>query len=114
LRTLYQHKRDVMAATLAREMGDRMRWIDPRGGFFLWAEITSLTDCDTLLRHARTHGVIFVAGSAFYVDGTGQQTLRLSFLGAVTRAHRGRVQTSGAGDGRGAISERSVGSLEEL
>ena len=79
LRTLYQHKRDVMAATLAREMGDRMRWIDPRGGFFLWAEITSLTDCDTLLRHARTHGVIFVAGSAFYVDGTGQQTLRLSF-----------------------------------
>ena len=32
-----------------------------------------------MLQHARTHGVIFVAGSAFYVDGTGQQTLRLSF-----------------------------------
>ena len=34
---------------------------------------------DALLECARERGVIFVAGSGFFVDGTGDQHLRLSF-----------------------------------
>jgi 2-aminoadipate transaminase len=32
-----------------------------------------------LLERALQHGVIFVVGSAFHVDGSGHNTIRLSF-----------------------------------
>ena len=36
-------------------------------------------DADQLLTVARTRGVIYVVGSAFFVDGGGKQFMRLSF-----------------------------------
>jgi 2-aminoadipate transaminase len=79
LRLHYQHKRDVMVNALHRHMDGALTWPDPRGGFFLWAKLAGEMRTDTLLEHARRRGVIFVAGSAFFVDGSGQQHLRLSF-----------------------------------
>ena len=79
LRALYRRKRDVMVAALRAELGDRLTWPEPKGGFFLWAELQEGCDGDALLEHAIAQKVIFVAGSAFYVDGTGQRRIRLSF-----------------------------------
>ena len=39
LRAHYREKRDVMVAALRSELGDALRWADPRGGFFLWATL---------------------------------------------------------------------------
>lgn len=79
LRAHYRGKRDAIKAALKAELGNLLTWTEPKGGFFLWAELPEGFDCDALLQRAIEARVIFVAGSAFYVDGTGQRRIRLSF-----------------------------------
>ncbi len=79
LRAHYQHKRDTMVAALRREMGDRVTWIDPRGGFFLWVALSHGLTSAEVMPLAQARGVIYVEGRAFFVDGTGAEFLRLSF-----------------------------------
>jgi 2-aminoadipate transaminase len=79
LREHYRHKRDVMVDALRQSLGPALTWHDPRGGFFIWASLPDGVDADRVLQRSVQHGVIFVAGTAFYVDGAGQQTMRLSF-----------------------------------
>ena len=79
LRKLYQLRRDVMEQTLRAQFGDRMTWIQPKGGFFLWAKLPDGHECEALLAKAMEQGVIFVIGSAFCVDGSGHDRMRLSF-----------------------------------
>jgi len=79
LRKLYQLRRDVMEQTLRAQFGDRMAWIQPKGGFFLWARLPDGHECEALLAKAMEQGVIFVIGNAFCVDGSGHDRIRLSF-----------------------------------
>jgi 2-aminoadipate transaminase len=79
LRQHYQHKRDVMVAALGREFGGDLTWPDPRGGFFLWAALPPLVDAGAMTARAVAHGVVYVAGEAFFVNGSGRQFIRLSF-----------------------------------
>jgi 2-aminoadipate transaminase len=79
LRTLYRHKRDVMEDALRTHLGTQLTWLPPRGGFFLWATLPDGQDDGVLLERAVAHGLVFVIGSAFYVDGTGHDRIRLSF-----------------------------------
>ena len=79
LRTLYRERRDVMEQTLRDQCGDRISWIKPKGGFFLWAQLPEGFRDVALLEKAMEQGVIFVIGSAFCVDGSGHDRLRLSF-----------------------------------
>jgi 2-aminoadipate transaminase len=79
LRRHYQHKRDVMVAALAREFGGDVTWPDPRGGFFLWATLPPLVDAEAMTARAVAHGVVYVAGHAFFVNGSGRHFIRLSF-----------------------------------
>ena len=81
LRAHYQEKRDVMVAALDREFGAEVTWPAPRGGFFLWATLPPQVDGERLLARAVRHGVIYVAGDAFFVDGSGQNLIRLCFSG---------------------------------
>jgi 2-aminoadipate transaminase len=82
LRRAYREKRDVMEAALRRELGDAARWVQPRGGFFLWTEFPEGLDTESLLARALAHKVVYVAGSAFFVDGRTSTLARLSFAGA--------------------------------
>jgi 2-aminoadipate transaminase len=79
LRKLYRMRRDVMEQTLRAQFGDRLSWIQPKGGFFLWATLPEGFECEALLQKAMEQGVIFVIGSAFCVDGSGHDRVRLSF-----------------------------------
>ena len=83
LRRHYQHKRDVMVEALRRTFGDRVRWPAPRGGFFLWATLPEGIDADAMVERAVDHGVIYVAGEAFFVSpaaaGLARNIVRLSF-----------------------------------
>ena len=79
LRALYRMRRDIMEQTLREQFGGRLTWIQPRGGFFLWAKLPDGYECETLLAKALEQGVIFVIGSAFCVDGSGHDRVRLSF-----------------------------------
>src|SRR6185295_17443872 len=79
LRRYYQAKRRVMEQALVRELGSLVSWSQPKGGFFLWASFAGETDTDALLDRAVAHGVVYVAGSAFFVDGRRGPTARLAF-----------------------------------
>jgi 2-aminoadipate transaminase len=79
LRKLYRMRRDVMEQALRAHFGDRLTWNPPKGGFFLWAQLPEGFECEALLGKAMEHGVIFVIGSAFCVDGSGHDRIRLSF-----------------------------------
>jgi 2-aminoadipate transaminase len=79
LRTHYAAKRDVMVEAFRRESGTALSWSDPRGGFFLWATLPNELDADRLLDRAVRHGVVYVAGSAFFVNDGGGSQIRLSF-----------------------------------
>ncbi|MFB3853604.1 MAG: PLP-dependent aminotransferase family protein [Vicinamibacterales bacterium] len=93
LRGHYRHKRTVMESTIRRELGDLITWPEPRGGFFLWASLPECLDADEMLPRAAEKNVIYVAGSAFLVDGTGHNRLRLSFsLPPAERIEKGVVR----------------------
>jgi 2-aminoadipate transaminase len=79
LRERYQHKRIVMEQALRARLGARLTWTTPRGGFFVWARLQKGWTDSSLLERAIECGVVFVAGSAFHVDGSGRDTIRLSF-----------------------------------
>jgi 2-aminoadipate transaminase len=82
LREHYQHKCTVMADALRQAFGSEMTWPDPRGGFFLWATLPPGIDADSMVPTAIEHGVIYVAGDAFFVNGAGQNVIRLAFSAA--------------------------------
>jgi 2-aminoadipate transaminase len=82
LRGYYQAKRRTMEQALRREFGDRVSWPEPKGGFFLWASFGRDVDTDALLDRAVAHSVVYVAGSAFFVDGRHSEYARLSFSAA--------------------------------
>jgi len=79
LRAHYRHKCEAMVSAIDRHMPGRLRWTPPRGGFFLWAALNSGLESRDVMPHAQARGVIFVNGSAFFVDGTGAEYMRLSF-----------------------------------
>jgi len=79
LREHYQHKRDAMVGAIGRHLQGRVTWAAPRGGFFLWVALSGGLKSIDVMPHAREHGVIYVDGSAFFVDGSGQEFMRLSF-----------------------------------
>jgi 2-aminoadipate transaminase len=87
LRAHYQQKRDVMVESLRQHLGDDVSWPAPRGGFFIWATLPHGIDANAMVPRAVKHGVIYVAGEAFFVDapsdqskgGSGPNIIRLSF-----------------------------------
>lgn len=116
LRRHYAHKRDVMEEALHREIGDAVSWPKPKGGFFLWVTLPEGLDAAQMIDRAIEQGVIYVTGDAFYVNGGGRNTLRLSFsaptperiqagvarLAATLRDERAAQATAGAAAARGA------------
>ncbi len=79
LRALYRQKRDAMEHAIRANLGDRLVWPPPRGGFFLWVTLPEGYRDTDLLDRTLERGLVFVIGSAFFVDGTGHDTIRLSF-----------------------------------
>ncbi|MBI3049841.1 MAG: PLP-dependent aminotransferase family protein [Acidobacteria bacterium] len=97
LRRLYRTKRDAMEQALREELGGHLRWLPPKGGFFLWATLPDGVEDETLLARALEERLVFVAGSAFYVDGTGHDRIRLSFSApAVDRIREGARRLAAA------------------
>lgn len=78
----YRARRDTMAEALRTEFGNRGVWKLPQGGFFFWLTLPPKIDAAEMLRHAAQIGVTYVPGVAFSHDGSGANTLRLSFSSA--------------------------------
>ncbi|MEL0437811.1 PLP-dependent aminotransferase family protein [Phycobacter sp. K97] len=85
VRSAYKARRDAMLGALQRHMPPGVQWTRPEGGMFVWVTLPAGVDSTELLaRSLETVKVAFVPGQAFFTDGSGKNTLRLSFsvLGA--------------------------------
>ena len=119
LRAHYQRKRTAMERAIGRWDDGLATWPQPRGGFFLWLTLPQTVDADRLLRRALEMSVSFVTGSAFFVDGSGGNTVRLSFsqppesaiedgIARLGRALREEVDAQSPGGGSSADKGISV------
>ncbi|WP_458789983.1 aminotransferase-like domain-containing protein [Yoonia sp. MH D7] len=80
LRSVYSARRDAMLRALAAYMPSGVEWTKPEGGMFVWVTLPAhMNGADLLAQSLKSERVAFVPGSAFYADGSGTNTLRLSF-----------------------------------
>jgi len=76
----YRIKRDVMLAALEKHMPDGVTWSHPEGGLFIWVTLPEALNAKMLLPKAvEEASVAYVPGHAFHADGSGLNTMRLSF-----------------------------------
>ena len=69
-----------MLQALARYMPEGVRWTRPEGGMFIWITLPDGMDGAKLLaKSLETAKVAFVPGKAFFADGSGANTFRVSF-----------------------------------
>ncbi len=79
--SLYRGRRDAMLAALATHFPEPATWTRPRGGLFLWATLPDFIDTTALQARALERQVAFVPGAAAFLDGRGQNAMRLNFSG---------------------------------
>ncbi|MGJ7040057.1 DNA-binding transcriptional MocR family regulator [Shinella sp. BE166] len=80
IRAAYSVRRNAMLAALQKYMPEGVSWTKPEGGMFVWVTLPAGMDGAALLaRSIETEKVAFVPGQAFHADGSGANTLRLSF-----------------------------------
>ena len=83
----YRARRDALLGAMEAAMPAGVVWNRPEGGMFAWVTLPEGIDAAELLaRSVREARVAFVPGAAFHADGSGRNTLRLSFTLADARA----------------------------
>jgi 2-aminoadipate transaminase len=77
----YRKKQIAMLEALDRYMPKNtgIDWTHPEGGLFLWMCLPEHIDTDALFPKAVEKKVAYVTGSAFHLDRSGRNTLRLNF-----------------------------------
>ncbi|NOZ87975.1 MAG: PLP-dependent aminotransferase family protein [Deltaproteobacteria bacterium] len=78
-RAYYIKKRDRILDLLDENFPKQVTWNRPKGGFFVFVHLPEGMSGMDLLDKAVKNNVTFVAGSAFFVDGGGTNTVRLSY-----------------------------------
>ena len=78
----YRSKRDFMLAQMDRWFPPEVTWNRPGGGFFIFVKLPADMDAADLFHQAVAKNVAFVTGQPFFVDGSGHNTLRLSYAQA--------------------------------
>ncbi|PZE20769.1 PLP-dependent aminotransferase family protein [Paenibacillus xerothermodurans] len=79
VRTEYEKRMRQMVDLLHRQDWAGARWIEPKGGMFIWVELPEHIDTEQLLKLAVEEGVAFVPGISFYADEPQRNAMRLNF-----------------------------------
>ena len=80
IRSAYRARRDAMLEALQAHMPEGVSWTKPEGGMFIWVTLPDTLDgADLLKQSLESERVAFVPGHAFFADGSGRNTLRLSY-----------------------------------
>jgi len=80
IKQLYRRKCEVMLRMMDEHMPKDVEWTKPEGGLFLWVILPEGMDSMVMLeKYAIPREVAYVIGQAFHFDGSGTNTLRLTF-----------------------------------
>lgn len=75
----YAARRDAMLTALETHMPVGTQWTRPAGGFYVWVTLPEGFDSQALLPRAVSERVAYVPGAAFFADGDGGRSMRLSY-----------------------------------
>lgn len=78
-REQYRERRDAMLDALDDLFPPGAHWTRPGGGFYVWLTLPEGLDSKAMLPRAVTNRVAYVPGTAFYADGFGSRSMRLSY-----------------------------------
>lgn len=77
---MYEARQKVMLKSLEQYMPEEFSWTHPEGGLFLMAKGPEGLDTNAILLDCiKEENVAYVAGTSFFCDGKGQNTMRLNF-----------------------------------
>jgi DNA-binding transcriptional MocR family regulator len=76
---LYKARRDAMLETLDAYFPKAATWTRPQGGFYVWVTLPPEIDTKAMMPKAIVAKVAYVPGTAFYADGFGSWSMRLSY-----------------------------------
>ncbi len=76
---LYRARRDAMLESLEAHFPASATWTKPAGGFYVWVTLPPEIDTTALMPKAIVAKVAYVPGTAFYADGFGSWSMRLSY-----------------------------------
>jgi DNA-binding transcriptional MocR family regulator len=78
-REMYRERRDAMVGALSDMMPASCHWNVPDGGFYVWMTLPPGVNAKAMLPRAVTARVAYVPGTAFFADGFGSSSMRLSY-----------------------------------
>jgi 2-aminoadipate transaminase len=76
---IYKVRRDAMLTAMDKHFPKEATWTKPGGGFYVWATLPAEIDTKALMPKAIVAKVAYVPGTAFYADGFGSWSMRLSY-----------------------------------
>jgi 2-aminoadipate transaminase len=79
IREAYQHQRDVMVRLLREEFPKTVSYTHPLGGMFIWVTLPEGCSSMEVFEQALKENVAVLPGMPFYIDGGGDDTMRLNF-----------------------------------
>ena len=79
VRAFYRAKRATMLSALDEHFAGRATWTKAGGGLFIWLTLHDDIDTAARVEQAVAAGVAYVPGAPFFVDGSGRNTMRLTF-----------------------------------
>jgi 2-aminoadipate transaminase len=79
VRDFYRGKRGTLIAALEQHFAGRAEWTSADGGLFTFVTLHDDIDTSTRVADAVSRGVAYIPGGPFFVDGSGRNTMRLTF-----------------------------------
>ncbi|UQZ83875.1 2-aminoadipate transaminase [Paenibacillus konkukensis] len=79
VRREYEGRMRQMVELLKQQDWPDTRWIEPKGGMFIWLEMPERINTEELLKLAVQEGVAFVPGVSFFATEPQYNTMRLNF-----------------------------------
>jgi 2-aminoadipate transaminase len=79
VRAFYRGKRGVLIEELERHFSGHARWTSADGGLFTFVTMNDDVDTAARITDAVAAGVAYIPGGPFFVDGSGANTMRLTF-----------------------------------
>lgn len=76
---LYRVRRSFMVECFKKYMPSEVKWTEPQGGLFLFVTLPAHLNADTIFKKAIEKNVAFVAGSTFFCNNSGHNTMRINF-----------------------------------
>ncbi|MGO3077009.1 aminotransferase-like domain-containing protein [Corynebacterium casei] len=76
---MYKGRAQALDAALKEFMPEGCSWRTPQGGFFIWVDVPENIDTPSLLDEAMDEGILYIPGTAFFLDGRGRNSLRLAY-----------------------------------